>query len=154
MIRVSLWATVFCSSLACSTQAFSPAEDVESREPMSSASGATQDTATANTSPEPTSTPAGLGSSDADTIASDNAVPTSSTSHDAGEDGVRCDTRKLTCKRAAPACDFGYVPRIIDGCYGDCVAVETCICSGPEECPDPGQYTCNNSRDRCTPYLR
>lgn len=147
-----LWAASCCLSVACTTQALNPAEDAESGETTTNGSVSGPDSATGSTTHNPAPIPAETTSLDADTKT--NTASTTPESHDAGMDGVRCDTRKLTCKRAAPACDFGYVPRIIDGCYGDCVAVETCICSGPEECPDNGQYTCNNSRDRCTPYLR
>ena len=71
---------------------------------------------------------------------------------DAG-DVVSCDVRKVLCKRAEPTCDYGYVPRIVDGCYADCVRVDECVCNGPDACPQNERYTCNNSRQRCTPYL-
>lgn len=66
---------------------------------------------------------------------------------------ISCDPRQLTCRRAAPTCDYGFVPRIVNGCYGECVAIDTCVCDGPEACPNEDRYTCNNSRQRCTPYL-
>lgn len=85
--------------------------------------------------------------------ASDVSVAPSGSPEDAGATGLTCDPRKLVCKRAAPSCEFGYVPRIIDGCYGECVRVDECPCDGPDACPDRDRYTCNNSRQRCTPYL-
>jgi hypothetical protein len=73
---------------------------------------------------------------------------------DAGASTVSsCDTRKLTCKRSEPSCDYGYVPRIVDGCYAECVRIDDCVCNGPDACPQHDRYTCNNSRQRCTPYL-
>lgn len=84
-----------------------------------------------------------------------SAAPTTET-HGGGGDGgvaVSCDVRKLVCKRAEPACDYGFVPRIVDGCYGECVRIDECVCSGADACPQRERYTCNNSRQRCTPYL-
>lgn len=87
---------------------------------------------------------------DADVDSSDPAQ----SAGDAGADrAISCDPRKLVCRRAEPACDYGFVPRIVEGCYGDCVAIDTCVCDGPEACPHEERYTCNNSRQRCTPYL-
>lgn len=81
-------------------------------------------------------------------------VATSAT-NDAGDQvAVSCDVRKLTCKRAEPSCDYGYVPRIVAGCYAECVRIDDCVCNGPDACPQHERYTCNNSRQRCTPYLR
>ena len=80
-----------------------------------------------------------------------------STTHDAGDGGtpkvVNCDPRDVVCRRVEPACEYGFVPRIVDRCFGDCVAIDTCTCDGPEACPQSESYTCNNSRQRCTPYL-
>lgn len=78
----------------------------------------------------------------------------SSTLTDAGpQDDVSCDPRKVVCKAAEPRCDYGFVPRIVNGCYDNCVAIDTCVCDRPEACPQQERYTCNNSRRRCTPYL-
>lgn len=96
-----------------------------------------------------------------DTSGASTSSSASQTSGDAtsGDDdagtrsNVSCDVRKLTCKRAEPSCDYGYVPRIIDGCYAECVRIDDCVCNGADACPQPERYTCNNSRQRCTPYL-
>lgn len=74
---------------------------------------------------------------------------------DAGgaKSGITCDAREVNCERAEPTCDYGYVPRIVDGCFGECVRIDACVCSGPDQCPQHERYTCNNSRQRCTPYL-
>lgn len=75
-------------------------------------------------------------------------------SNDAGATGVvSCDPRKVVCKLNEPTCEYGYVRRIIDGCYGECVRIDDCVCSGADACPQRERYTCNNSRQRCTPYL-
>lgn len=68
-------------------------------------------------------------------------------------DVISCDPRKVVCKRAQPSCDYGFVPRIVDGCYGECVRIDDCVCDGADACPEHERYTCNNSRQRCTPYL-
>lgn len=73
---------------------------------------------------------------------------------DAGQSqAVSCDPRSLRCRRAEPTCEFGFAPRIVDGCYAECVAIDRCVCDGPEACPQSERHTCNNSRQRCTPYL-
>jgi hypothetical protein len=79
--------------------------------------------------------------------------PSNAAADSGASDVVSCDPRKLLCKRAAPTCDYGFVPRIVDGCYGECVRVDDCVCNGPDACPEHERYTCNNSRQRCTPYL-
>ena len=66
---------------------------------------------------------------------------------------VDCDPTKILCKRTPPKCAVGNVPSVSGSCYGDCVPVETCACSAPEQCPQPGQYTCHMSGKHCTPYL-
>jgi hypothetical protein len=69
-------------------------------------------------------------------------------------DLVSCDTRALRCRRLAPTCPEGQVPRIVDTCYGECVDIDSCECDGPDACPDPDRFTCINSRQRCSYYLR
>jgi hypothetical protein len=64
-----------------------------------------------------------------------------------------CDPRKLRCRRAAPECAAGQVPSVAGSCFGECVPIEACRCTGPEECPLHEQYTCLMSRQHCTPYL-
>jgi hypothetical protein len=64
-----------------------------------------------------------------------------------------CDPRKVLCKIATPDCPFGYVPSVSGSCYGPCVPVDSCVCSGPEQCPDSNQYTCHMSAGRCGPYV-
>lgn len=97
--------------------------------------GLTDDTTTSPSAPQTTNHPTGTGD-------------------DAGADAtVSCDTRKLRCRRAEPSCDEGYVPRIIDGCYAECVPIDDCECNEPDACPQNERYTCNNSSQRCTPYL-
>ena len=83
----------------------------------------------------------------------DASLPEQSPS-DAGSGPTSCDPRKLLCRRAAPVCPEGQVPRVSGTCYGACVAIDECACAGPEACPQPEQFTCNNSRQRCTYYLR
>lgn len=64
-----------------------------------------------------------------------------------------CDPRKLRCRRAAPECTEGQVPSVAGSCFGECVPIEACRCTGPEECPLNEQYTCLLSAQHCTPYL-
>lgn len=78
----------------------------------------------------------------------------STPSDDTGQfEGYTCDQRQVTCRLQPPRCDFGFVPRVKDGCYTTCVRVDDCVCEGADACPDRNQYTCNLSRQRCTPYL-
>lgn len=65
-----------------------------------------------------------------------------------------CDPRKLRCRRAAPHCAEGQVPSVAGSCFGECVPIEACRCTGPQECPLHEQYTCLLSARHCTPYLR
>ena len=66
---------------------------------------------------------------------------------------ISCDPRKILCKRAAPSCGQFEVPSVEGSCYGPCVSIEACPCTGPEQCPDSNQYTCHMSAKHCTPYL-
>lgn len=65
---------------------------------------------------------------------------------------VDCDERKVTCRRARPTCGTFEVPTVDGSCYGECVKIERCACSGPEECPDSNQFTCW-SKTHCGPYV-
>jgi hypothetical protein len=65
-----------------------------------------------------------------------------------------CDPRKITCKRTAPECPELQVPSVDGNCYGECVDVNACQCTGPEACPLSEKYTCHMSAKHCTPYLR
>ena len=67
---------------------------------------------------------------------------------------VSCDPRKILCKRVAPECPEMQVPSVEGSCYGPCVPVEQCPCSGPTECPDADHYTCHMSAHHCGPYVR
>ena len=70
-------------------------------------------------------------------------------------DLVDCDPLKITCKRAAPPCPAGQVPRIDDvgNCYGDCVKIDRCACSTAAQCPDQNQYTCW-AKQHCGPFVQ
>jgi hypothetical protein len=65
---------------------------------------------------------------------------------------VDCDERKVTCRRAPPPCGTFEVPAVDGACYGECVKIERCACSGPEQCPDSNQFTCW-SKTHCGPYV-
>jgi hypothetical protein len=69
------------------------------------------------------------------------------------EAGVSCDTSKILCKRSAPACPTGQVPSVEGTCYGQCVKIESCTCTGPADCPDPDHFTCHNNTKRCGPFV-
>jgi hypothetical protein len=64
-----------------------------------------------------------------------------------------CDPRKVTCKIAVPDCPDLQVPSVEGTCWGDCVEIAECACSGAEDCPDNDQYTCWSQR-HCGPYVR
>ncbi len=163
MVRQSLWVCVFWAVGGCATNA-------ENAPAVPDAAGAiaenttSHDSETAETTKPDTSR--GDVSVDGSSLTNDTSVSSTSGSAPltavdatmAGDDagvvsGISCDVRKLTCKRAEPSCDYGYVPRIVDGCYAECVRIDDCVCSGADACPQHERYTCNNSRQRCTPYL-
>jgi hypothetical protein len=75
-------------------------------------------------------------------------------SSDASTPGaIDCDPRKILCKRVAPECPEGQVPSVLGSCYGDCVPLESCPCSGPEQCPNPDTGTCHMSAGHCGPFV-
>ena len=68
-----------------------------------------------------------------------------------------CDTRQVLCRAAPPDCGEGRVPQVVNGCFGECVAIDECACQGPEECPDPDgtqPYTCLAMAQHCSYWLR
>jgi hypothetical protein len=68
---------------------------------------------------------------------------------------VSCDTRKIACRMVTPTCPAGQVPSVVDSCYGECVPIERCGCSGPNggaECPEG--TTCWGHLFACGPYTR
>ncbi len=67
--------------------------------------------------------------------------------------GVSCDRRELRCKRAELPCPEGEVREIVDGCYGECVAIDRCVCDEQDACPDSSQYACHMHSGRCGPYV-
>jgi hypothetical protein len=67
--------------------------------------------------------------------------------------GAVCVPNEAFCRVAAPKCPEMLVPAVEGSCWGECVPIGDCVCSGPEDCPDANQYTCHNFRSRCGPYL-
>jgi hypothetical protein len=67
--------------------------------------------------------------------------------------GTSCDRRELRCRRAEEPCPAGQVREIVNGCFGECVAIDSCVCDEPQDCPDENQYTCHMYRGRCGPYV-
>lgn len=98
----------------------------------------------------------GGSASSAGTSSGGSGAGGSSGANAGGEGGaaslVDCDARKITCKRTPPTCDTFHVPSVEGSCYGDCVKIDRCACSGPAECPDSNQYTCW-SKKHCGPYV-
>lgn len=41
--------------------------------------------------------------------------------------GFECDPTKVLCKRLPPVCPPGQVPRVLSGCYGECVDARQCL---------------------------
>jgi hypothetical protein len=41
--------------------------------------------------------------------------------------GFDCDPASIQCKRLAPLCPVGQVPRVMGGCYGECVDARQCL---------------------------
>jgi hypothetical protein len=71
-----------------------------------------------------------------------------------GGPSVDCDPRKITCKRTPPTCTGQFqVPSVDGSCFGPCVSIVSCGCTGQDECPEPEEYACNLSAKHCTPFL-
>ena len=109
-----------------------------------------------------TRAPAGSGASGAAAVGGNEAPGEDAGVESGGHGGqsgsaptssVECDPRKILCKRVAPSCRRFEVPSVDGSCFGPCVGIEACRCSGPEQCPDSDQYTCHMSAMHCTPYL-
>ena len=68
---------------------------------------------------------------------------------------VDCDDRagKVTCKKARPMCPEGQVPTVVDTCWGDCVAIDQCVCKEADACPERETYVCHMSAGHCGPYV-
>lgn len=110
-------------------------------------------TGTTSDAVDGSSSSAQLDDSSNSTLPEGSALPDAGVVFDGGQGTVSCDQRNVLCKRLAPNCDFGFVPRVVNNCYGECVAIDACVCDEPQACPYEERYTCNNSRSRCTPYL-
>jgi hypothetical protein len=72
----------------------------------------------------------------------------------AGHAPVDCDPAKILCKRVAPNCPAYQAPRVVDGCYGDCTPIESCMCETDSQCPQVGTYYCSGRLGLCLqPYV-
>lgn len=67
--------------------------------------------------------------------------------------GVTCDAREVRCRRAPPECPDMQVPEVIDGCWGGCVPIDSCVCDEQADCPNNDSYACHMYRGRCGPYV-
>lgn len=75
-----------------------------------------------------------------------------------------CDARRVACRSLPPICPAGQGPSVVVsnladpdsfGCWGPCVPVETCACSGPNggnECPK--DHACWGHVKHCGPFVR
>lgn len=93
------------------------------------------------------------------------AAPVAGTASDGGDasggggepsmsgDLVSCDARKVVCRVASPQCAEGEVASIAGNCWGKCVKIAECACSGADECPLPDKYTCW-MKSHCGPFVR
>jgi len=66
---------------------------------------------------------------------------------------VSCDDRKVTCKRTRPMCPEFQVPAVDVNCWGDCVAIDQCVCTEADACPERDTYVCHMSAGHCGPYV-
>ena len=46
-----------------------------------------------------------------------------------GSDG-RCNAEDVTCASSPPPCPSGYLPSVVDGCWGPCVLENSCLSTG------------------------
>lgn len=69
--------------------------------------------------------------------------------------GVSCDDRpgKVTCKKTRPMCPEFQVPAVDGSCWGDCVAIDQCVCKQADECPERDTYVCHMSAGHCGPFV-
>jgi hypothetical protein len=64
--------------------------------------------------------------------------------------GTNCDQRDVACKMLPPTCGPGQFPGVVGSCWdGTCVPLEQCLCTVPEECPDPYNHPCLMSVHHC-----
>jgi hypothetical protein len=64
-----------------------------------------------------------------------------------------CNLSHVTCDQGPPKCAGGNAASVVGGCYGDCIPIESCKCSAPEDCPMPDSYTCHKSAAHCGPFV-
>lgn len=80
-------------------------------------------------------------------------VHDATTPTDASDDAVHCDHREVVCRAAEPVCPEMQVASVIGTCWGPCVRIDQCVCSGPQDCPHEETFACHLYRQRCGPYV-
>ncbi len=111
-------------------------------------------TADANASDATSTTDANGNGSAHDGAANDgHAASDATTPTDASDDVVSCDHRQVTCRAAEPVCPEMQVASVSGSCWGPCVPIDRCVCSGPEDCPHAETFACHLHRQRCGPYV-
>lgn len=67
-----------------------------------------------------------------------------------GECARGCDDSDVVCGTPPPDCMIGVTaPSVIDGCWGPCVAIESCQCASRGDCPIEADR-CDFATMRCT----
>lgn len=68
-----------------------------------------------------------------------------------GECVSHCDGGEVTCGTPRPSCMVGVTTAaVIDGCWGPCVPIETCVCASRSDCPNDAER-CDLATMRCAP---
>lgn len=89
-------------------------------------------------------------STDANTT---DALTDATATSDASDDAVHCDHREVTCRAAEPVCPEMQVASVVGTCWGPCVRIDQCVCTGPQDCPHEETFACHLYRQRCGPYV-
>ncbi len=79
---------------------------------------------------------------------SSSCVPNAWSHRGSCDQGVDCDAGKIVCKVATPNCPAGYVPSVVNSCYGPCVRLQQCTCKTSAECPAKPS-ACSTVNNRC-----
>jgi hypothetical protein len=66
-----------------------------------------------------------------------------------GSGGTLCDPAKATCRSLPTPCAIGQVRAIVSGCWGDCVAIESCQDLPAQPDCDLSHATCERVPPSC-----
>lgn len=62
---------------------------------------------------------------------------------------VACDPINVSCRAQPPGCKLGWIPSVVNGCWGTCVPVERCSDVPARPDCDKSTVTCKRVEPRC-----